>query len=147
MVQYSPDGQEIEVSFHGLEHPGTKRETFAAGVELGRITERILNTTEDAAEFIVHSENREVFSRVAMAYGWVALFRECGCDGFLTMRLARGGKSKTKNPVGLRVVGSDNLQVDQNGKLLSFVLPNDTGDGDVFAPGAWRFPGDDREPA
>lgn len=82
-------------------------ESFTLGFEAGRIDQR-MGASESPIEECVHTKNEELFRRLADYQGYAMEWRASEVKGWSYVELRKVRPSgKSRNPHGLRVVGTD----------------------------------------
>jgi len=79
--------------------------SFVHGVEAGILNEQMESGAVSEIEKTVHTENKEVLRRMAVAYGWEISFQPTEVEGWQIVKLKKTKKITQKpNPKGIRIV-------------------------------------------
>jgi hypothetical protein len=79
--------------------------SYVHGYEAGMLHARMNSGQEAEIESVVHTENQETLRRMAVAYGWEAVFEPTEVEGWITVKMTKKGPPIDRpNPHGLRIV-------------------------------------------
>lgn len=80
-------------------------DSYVHGFEAGLISARMKSGIEAEIKATVHTANRETITRMAIAYGWSALFETTQFEEWSEVTMEKTGKAPERpNPIGLRLV-------------------------------------------
>lgn len=77
--------------------------SFVHGFEAGRVDQQMIDGVPEF-ELMSHTENQEVFTRMAVAMGYEAEFEKTEIEEWQTAKFKKVALPKNNNPFGLRVV-------------------------------------------